>query len=137
MQRFTLRGHYSYVEAPHGRGDLEGHILVDDHGVFEGRVYDHASSSPHQIIKGHLRHHDGATNLVFLKFPPANNLANLAYVLETPPRRRPSFEGTYRGRWEALPVKIQFNPKYNLLVAQIDPYVGGIGDAAEIDLRKE
>ncbi len=135
IQKFNLEGFYDYVSAPDGRGNLTGEIELAEDGSFEGSIYDHASRSPEQIIKGHLRGENGLDRLTFLKFPPQANLANLAYELHK--ESNGSFEGKYQGKWEALPFKVEFNREYGLFVAQIDMGICGIGDLAEINLYRK
>lgn len=133
--KFNLEGFYNYVSAPNGRGNLTGEIEVAQDGSFEGAIYDHASMAPEQILRGHLQKENGLDHLLFLKFPPQSNLANLAYELNK--ESNGSFEGKYSGQWGALPFKVEFNREYGLFVAQIDMNMCGIGDSAEINLYKK
>ena len=135
IKRFNLEGFYNYVSAPNNRGDLTGEIEVAEDGSFEGTIYDHASMSPRQTLRGHLQKENGLDNLLFLKFPQQSNLANLAYALNK--KSDGSFEGKYSGRWGALPFKVEFNREYGLFVAQVDMSMCGIGDSTEINLRKK
>lgn len=135
ITKFNLEGFYNYISAPNGRGNLTGEIEVSDDGSFEGVICDHASMAPEQTLRGHLQKEKGLDNLLFLKFPPRANLANLAYALNK--ESNGSFEGKYSGQWGALPLKVQFYKDYNLFVAQIDMNMCGIGDSAEINLHKK
>lgn len=134
-QKFRLEGFYNYNCAPNGRGNLTGEINVAKSGAFEGRIYDHASRAPEQVLKGHLVGDTQFDSLLFLKFPRDTNLANLAYSLQK--SSSDSFEGKYLGQWKALPFKIEFNKQYGLFEASIDMSVSGIGDSAEINLYKK
>ena len=137
MEKYLLKGFYKYANAPNGKGNLEGELLVK--GFFcEGEIHDFASSVPIQHIKGFLKNEEvlgGLIKLAFLKFPHSANLANLIYLLEK--KNSGSFEGKYFGNWGALPVKISFNKNYGLFVAQFDWKVCGIGGEAEINLVKK
>lgn len=135
MQKFCLEGFYHYVGAPDGKGDLAGIIEVANDGSFDGEVCDYASVVPAQLIRGFLLREKVVTKLLFLKFPPADDLANLVYVLQKPFGQ--SFEGKYSGEWGALPFKIGFSPDNGLALASIDMSVCGIGDYAEIELYKK
>jgi len=136
ITKFNLEGFYNYVNAPNGKGNLTGEIEVAEDGSFEGAIYDHASMAPEQTLRGHLRKEDGLDHLLFLKFPPRANLANLAYSLNKDSSNG-SFDGKYLGQWGALPFKVVFNKDYGLFVAQIDMNMCGIGDSAEINLYKK
>jgi hypothetical protein len=135
IQKFRLEGFYKYVNAPNGRGDLTGEIEVAENGIFESQIHDHASMAPEQFIRGHLRQEFRLDRLLFLKFPPKTNLANLAYVLQKD--SGDSFEGKYLGQWKALPFKVRFNREYGLFNASVDTDVCGIGDSTEINLYKK
>jgi hypothetical protein len=135
ITRFVLEGHYDYVNAPDGRGDLTGELEVAEDGSFEGSIYDHASRSPEQTLRGHLKQEAGLDHLLFLKFPPSAYLANLSYDLSK--KSNGSYEGKYSGRWGALPVKVSYNEDYGLFMAQIDMNMCSIGDSAEINLNKK
>jgi hypothetical protein len=132
--RLALEGHYNYVSAPNGRGALTGEIILSDNGSFEGEIYDHASMAPEQTLRGQVVNESGLTKLVFLKFPPRNNLANLAYVMQK--EANDSIEGKYTGQWGALPFKLSFDNELGLFSAHIDMNMCSIGDTAEINLRK-
>jgi hypothetical protein len=134
-KKFRLEGFYNYNCASNGRGNLTGEIDVAKSGSFEGRIYDHASCTPEQVIRGHLVGDTQFDSLLFLKFPQRSNLANLAYSLQK--NSSDSFEGKYLGQWKALPFKIEFSPQYGLFHASIDMNVSGIGDSAEINLYKK
>jgi hypothetical protein len=134
-QKFKLEGFYEYVNAPNGKGDLTGEIEVAKDGSFEGQIYDHASRSPEQFLKGHLQKEECIDMMLFLKFPQRANLANLAYFLQK--ESDGSFEGKYSGQWNALPFKIEFNRDYSLFTASIDMSVCDTGDFAEINLSKK
>ncbi len=134
MERFQLQGFYKYVNAPTGKGKLTGEIEVNDKGAFEGEIHDHASMSPNQILKVHLKKDELSDRLLFLKFPQNIFLANLAYALRKPSNG--SFEGKYSGEWKALPFKVEFNPDYGLFIASVDMSVAGIGDKAQINLYR-
>ena len=135
ITKFNLEGFYNYINAPNGRGNLTGELEVAEDGSFEGAIYDHASMAPEQTLRGHLRKEEGLDQLLFLKFPPRANLANLAYALNK--ESNGSFEGKYSGQWGALPFKVEFNKEYGLFVAQIDMNMCGIGDSAEINLYRK
>ena len=140
--KFNLDGFYNYVNAPDGRGNLTGEIDVAEDGFFEGVIYDHASTASRQPLRGHLKKENGLDNLLFLKFPPRTNLANLAYVLNK--ESNGSFEGKYSGQWGALPFKVEFDGDYGLFVAKVEMRMYGIDmsvcrirDSAEINLYKK
>ncbi len=132
--KFDIEGFYKHEQAPNSQGDLTGEIEMADNGSFEGLVYDHASKTPEQVVRGFLKAEEGLDKLLFLKFPPRMDLANLAYTLQKPSTK--SFEGTYQGEWAALPWKVGFVGEYGLFIAQIDMSVCGIKDQAEINLRR-
>lgn len=133
--KFILKGFYNYVNAPRGRGDLNGEIEVEEDGSFEGKIYDHASIAPEQILKGRLKTERGLNNLLFLKFPNKSRLSNLVYSLNKP--ATDSFEGEYFGQWGALPFKIMFNKECNLFITAVDLNMYNIGDSAKINLYKK
>ncbi len=133
--KFNLEGFYNYVNAPNGRGNLTGELEVAEDGSFKGAIYDHASIAPEQTLRGHLQKEGSLDHLLFLKFPPRANLANLAYALNK--QSNGSFEGKYSGQWGALPFKVEFNRDYGLFVAQIDMSMCDIRDSAEINLYKK
>ena len=133
--KFSLEGYYDYVFVPNGRGNLTGEIELAENGSFEGEIYDPASMTPNQFIRGHLQKKGSKDKLSFLKFPQRTNLANLAYTLNK--ESNGSFEGKYSGKWGALPFKAEFNEDYGLFIAQIDMSVCGIGDSAEINLCRK
>ncbi len=135
ITKFNLEGFYNYVNAPNGRGNLTGELEVAEDGSFEGAIYDYASMAPKQTLRGHIQKEDGLDHLLFLKFPPRANLANLAYSLNK--ESDGSFEGKYLGQWGALHFKVEFNRDYGLFIAQIDIGMCGIGDSAEINLYKK
>lgn len=135
ITKFNLEGFYNYVNAPTGRGNLTGEIEVAEDGSFEGAIYDHASMAPEQTLRGHLQKEKGLDNLLFLKFPPRANLANIAYALNK--ESNDSLEGKYSGQWGALPFKVKFNRDYGLFIAQINLNMCDIGDSTEINLYKK
>lgn len=132
ITKFNLKGFYEWVNAPNGKGDLTGEIEVAEDGYFEGGIHDHASIAPNQFIKGYLQLNE-INKLLFLKFPPKQDLVNIVYELT---KKGNSIEGKYIGEWGALPHKIKFIKKLNLFIAQIDMSLCGIGDRAEINLYK-
>ena len=132
--KFKLEGFYNYVSAPNGRGNLTGEIEVAEDGSFDGTICDDASMAPEQTLRGHLQRENSLDHLLFLKFPPQSNLANLAYELNK--ESNGSFEGKYSGQWGALPFKVRFNQEYGLFFAQIDMNMCGIGDSTEINLYR-
>jgi len=134
-QKFELAGFYKYINAPNGQGNLTGELEVAEDGSFESEIYDHASRAPKQFIKGHLLTEGGLDKLIFLKFPPKIDLANLAYDLQK--KSKDSFEGKYSGKWGALPVKISYNKDHRLFLAQIDMNMCSVGDYAEITLNRK
>ncbi len=135
MNKFQLDGFYKYSQAPNGEGKLTGEIEIANDGSFEGQIYDHASRSPKQILKGHFKIEEGLDKLLFLKFPSASNLANLAYSLKKDSNNL--IEGKYSGSWGALPVKVEFNKDYGLFIVRIDMSVCSIGDSAELMLVRK
>jgi hypothetical protein len=118
------------------RNKLDGSVYILPDGAFTGDIYDYGSRTPQQKIKGHIIQENNLAKLIFLKFPPAQNLANLLYQLESPiTKLQPfSFRRDFKGGWQALPYKIEYNPDYKLFTAKIDSSVIGIGDKAEISL---
>ena len=134
MVRFRLEGFYQYNMLNEGRGRLTGEIDVLEKGSFEGEIIDHASRTPHQFLSGHLIHQESLDRLSFLKFPPATDLADLAYELEK--KSDGSFEGTYTGRWGALPYKVKYFEENGLYVARVDMSLCELGDEAEITLSR-
>ena len=128
-----LFGFYKYNGK---QNQLNGYIEIDSNGSFVGDIYDSGSKVPEQKIKGHLVKKENIAKLIFLKFPPSQNLANLLYQLESPiTKYRPfSYRRKFKGRWEALPYKIEYNEDYDLFIARIDPSVIGIGDETEIEI---
>jgi hypothetical protein len=135
MKKLKLEGFYNYVNAPSGKGVLTGELDLTEDNSFRGKIRDHASRAPIQIIQGHLYSENNLDRLIFLKFPPKTNLANLIYYLEK--KSEDSFEGKYMGRWAALPYKIEYNANYDLITAMVDVGLSGIGDSAEINLFKK
>ena len=135
ITKFNLEGFYNYVNAPNGGENLTGEIEVSEDGSFEGAIYDHASMAPEQHLRGHLQKENGLDRLLFLKFPPRANLANLAYALNK--ESNGSFEGKYSGHWGALPFKVEFNRDYGLFVVRVDISMCSIGDSAEINLYRK
>jgi len=133
IKKLKLEGHYDYVHAPNGRGDLTGEIDVSETGLFEGRIIDHASIVSEQNIRGHLKREGNSNKMLFLKFPPHDDLANLLYSLQNE-SSIPSFGGKYTGEWMALPFKIEFEESYKLFLAKIDPIVCRVRDSAEINV---
>ena len=97
MEKYILEGFYLYHGAPNGKGRLSGEIEISDKGTFEGEVEDYESRVPQQFIKGHVKQERELTKLLFLKFPPATNLANLAYSLQKD--NGAHWNGKYKGRW--------------------------------------
>jgi len=135
ITQYELEGFYNYVNAPNGQGRLTGQIDVDADGAFEGEITDHASMSPQQFLKGHLKHEGGLDRLLFLKFPRLNCLANLAYALQK--EHDGAFDGKYAGEWKALPYKVEYNKEFGVYVASVDMSVAGLGDTAEITLFRK
>lgn len=135
MQKYKLEGFYLYANAPNGKGNLTGELELSENGQFESEIIDHASVSPKQLIKGHLREEQGLDKLIFMKCPPKMNLANLAYELNK--KSNGSFEGKYEGNWAALPVKISYMEEYSLFITQIDMSMCLLKDKAEINLFKK
>jgi hypothetical protein len=115
---------------------LNGNIDILQNGAFIGDIYDYNSRSPQQKIRGHIVREGDIAKLIFLKFPPNQNLANLLYQLESPiTNMQPfSFRRDFKGSWQALPYKIEYNKDYKLFIAKIDTSVIGIGDEAGITI---
>jgi hypothetical protein len=115
---------------------LEGNIEINPNGNFTGDIYDLGSRTPEQKIKGHIIKEGNFAKLVFLKFPPEQNLANLLYTLKSPITiHQPfSYRRKFEGKWEALPYKIEYNADYNLFIAKIDSSIKGIGDETKIEI---
>ena len=134
-----LSGFYKYNGQ---KTRVDGSVIIQPDGSFEGEVYDYNSRSPAHKIMGHIVDEGYIAKMTFLKFPQDAGLANLLYKLETPiTGLKPfSFKGEFnivrefKGRWEALPYKIKYNSDYDLFMAQIDLSVIGIGDEAGITL---
>ncbi len=136
MMKFDLAGFYKYYQLPLGRGDLTGSIAVDErNGFFEGPIHDDGSRAPEQTIQGYLTRKGELRKMIFLKFPPRDNLANLGYELTRVEGDIGSPAGKYVGTWKALPLKIEFNRDLALFIASIHTDVTGIGDEAEINLQ--
>jgi hypothetical protein len=141
MEKLQLEGFYNYAALPEGKGNLTGEIELAKDGSFEGEIYDHASMTPNQFIKGHSLTEGGLEKLAFLKFPPSAMLANLAYGLTK--ESTGSVEGTYNGNWKALPYRVSFNEDCGLFIAELnnpfayDPTVDGLGDKAQISLHRK
>jgi hypothetical protein len=128
-----LFGFYKYNGQ---KNKLDGNIDILQNGAFVGDIYDYGSQNPEQKIKGHIIREGDIAKLIFLKFPPSQNLANLLYQLESPiTELQPfSFRRDFKGSWQALPYKMEYNKDYNLFTARIDFSVLGIGDEAEISI---
>jgi hypothetical protein len=128
-----LYGFYEY----NGRHNLlEGSIDIMSDGAFTGDIYDHGSRDPEQKIRGHIIKEGDIAKLFFLKSPASQNLANLLYKLESPITENQSFsfKREFKGMWQALPYKIEYNKDYNLFIAKIDSSISGIGDKTEINI---
>ena len=135
LTKFGLEGFYNYDQLQNNRGNLTGELEVAEDGSFEGTVCDHGSMAPEQIIKGHLQKENASEKLLFLKFPPRSNLANLVYDLKKEPTG--SFEGNYAGQWGALPYKIEFDREFGIFLASVDMTMCLLGDSTEINLHKK
>jgi hypothetical protein len=131
MNKYSLQGFYNYNGR---RGDLTGELDINSEGQFESIIMDHLSQFPNQTIRGHFRDTNALTKMIFFKFPPSHNLANLIYRLEKP--KSFNLSGVYRGRWDALPYSLQMSDNMDLIIARTDTTVCNIGDYAEIILSK-
>ena len=130
-EKYSVIGFYRYNGV---QGKLTGEIEADKRGFFESTIIDDASRVREQIFKGKIHNIKQTTRLEFFKYPKEANLANLAYVLEKP--KSDDFSGKYTGKWGALPYKVEFNQDLDLIIARIDMTVCGIGDYAELDLKR-
>lgn len=127
---------YGFYEYNGQRNKLDGNIDILPNGAFTGDVYDYGSRNPEQKIRGHIIREGNLAKLIFLKLPQNENLANLLYQLECPiTNMQPfSFRRDFKGGWQALPYKMDYNEDYKLFIAKIDTSVIGIGDKAEISI---
>lgn len=130
---YLLDGFYRYIHAPKGRGNLTGEIRLEEDGSLAGEIYDSASRVPNQQLRGYIRKEEGMDRLLFLKFPPDVELADLVYDLTK--HSDATLEGNYSGTWSALPFKIRFDKDFQLFLAQINFTVASVSDTARIRVR--
>ncbi|MBI4140567.1 hypothetical protein HY485_01885 [Candidatus Woesearchaeota archaeon] len=129
---YTLEGFYAYGDF---QGRLTGKLNLRENNSFDGDITDHLSVVPEQRIKGSFVFQSDKTIMVFTKFPPRTNLANLLYEL-TKENAKPKLTGKYIGTWNALPFKIDVEQS-GLMIAAIDTTVCGIQDYTELTIEKE
>ncbi len=136
MEEEIMLDLYGFYKYNGHKNKLDGNINIMPNGSFIGDIYDYSSRNPEQKIRGHIIREGDIAKLIFLKFPPSQDLANLLYKLESPiTGMRPfSFRRDFKGAWQALPYKIEYNEDYSLFIAKIDASVIGIGDDAEINI---
>ena len=136
MEEGIMLDLYGFYKYNGQRSKLDGNIDIMPNGAFVGNIYDYGSRDPEQKIMGHIIKEGDIAKLIFLKFPLSQSLANLLYQLESPiTELQPfSFRRDFKGNWQALPYKIEYNKDYSLFMAKIDLSVVGIGDEAEISI---
>lgn len=131
--KLQLDGFYRYSVLPNRQGTLTGEIEVDGDCSFKGIVTDGGSSRPRQSIRGYFDRNMDGDEMLFLKYPLDENLANLLYALQKEPGG--DLQGRYVGSWAALPYKISVNER-GLYVVKADISISGIGESAEITLSR-
>lgn len=139
MADYTFTGFYEYLGS---QGELDGELTINSEGVFQGEITDHSSMAPFQKIKGQFVLEDKVTKLMFLKFPPSSELANLMYGL-VKESRDVDFTGLYKGKWHSLPdvqivtIDLGNNGKLQAAWKKTPMYAGGENTQLEFRIKEE